>query len=61
MSYLCRSVAKVPPPPGRSEAFAFLFDMNQLFEEFIAEFIRRALREAWQSRNRCILYAWSLC
>jgi 5-methylcytosine-specific restriction endonuclease McrBC regulatory subunit McrC len=25
--------------------------MNQLFEEFIAEFIRRELREVWQSRG----------
>ena len=32
------------PSPGRTETFAFLFDMNQLFEEFIAEFIRRELR-----------------
>lgn len=37
--------------PGRSETFAFMFDMNQLFEEFIAEFIRRELREVWQSRR----------
>jgi 5-methylcytosine-specific restriction enzyme subunit McrC len=37
--------------PGRTETFAFLFDMNQLFEEFIAEFIRRELREVWQSRR----------
>jgi 5-methylcytosine-specific restriction enzyme subunit McrC len=39
------------PSPGRTETFAFLFDMNQLFEEFIAEFIRRELREVWQSRG----------
>jgi hypothetical protein len=51
------------PLPGRTETFAFLFDMNQLFEEFIAElvrrslpfseggFIRRELREVWQSRG----------
>jgi hypothetical protein len=26
-------------------------NMNQLFEEFIAEFIRRELREFWQSRG----------
>jgi hypothetical protein len=25
--------------------------MNQLFEEFIAEFIRRELRDVWQSRG----------
>jgi 5-methylcytosine-specific restriction enzyme subunit McrC len=36
---------------GRTETFAFLFDMNQLFEEFIAEFIRRELREVWHSRG----------
>ena len=42
------------PSPGRTETFAFLFDMNQLFEEFIAEFIRRELREVWQS------HAWTL-
>jgi len=29
------------PSPGRTEPSAFLFCMNQLFEEFIAEFIRR--------------------
>jgi len=39
------------PSPGRTETFAFLFDMNQLFEEFIAEFIRRELREVWQLRG----------
>src|SRR6185436_1884583 len=39
------------PSPGRTETFAFLFDLNQLFEEFIAEFIRRDLREVWQSRG----------
>jgi 5-methylcytosine-specific restriction enzyme subunit McrC len=39
------------PSPGRTETFTFLFDMNQLFEEFIAEFIRRELREVWQSRG----------
>jgi len=38
------------PSPGRTETFAFLFDMNQLFEEFIAEFIRRELREIWHER-----------
>jgi 5-methylcytosine-specific restriction enzyme subunit McrC len=38
------------PSPGRLEAFAFMFDMNQLFEEFIAEFIRRKLREVWQEK-----------
>jgi 5-methylcytosine-specific restriction endonuclease McrBC regulatory subunit McrC len=54
-------VANVPPPPGRAETFAFRFDPIQLFEEFIAGFIRRELREVWQSRNRCILYAWGLC
>lgn len=43
MSYLCRSVANVPSPPGRTETFAFLFDMNQLFEEFIAELVRRVV------------------
>jgi len=39
------------PSSGRTETFAFLFDMNQLFEEFIAEFIRHELREVWQSRD----------
>ena len=39
------------PSPGCTETFAFLFDMNQLFEEFIAEFIRRELREVWQPRG----------
>jgi hypothetical protein len=39
------------PRPRRTETFAFLFDMNQLFEQFIAEFIRRELREIWQSRG----------
>ncbi|MGD1085666.1 MAG: hypothetical protein ABSA47_13095 [Verrucomicrobiota bacterium] len=42
------------PSPGRLDAFAFIFDMNGLFEEFIAEFIRRELRAEWQER------AWSL-
>jgi 5-methylcytosine-specific restriction enzyme subunit McrC len=37
------------PSPGRLNSFAFMFDMNQLFEEFIAMFIRRELREAWQA------------
>jgi 5-methylcytosine-specific restriction endonuclease McrBC regulatory subunit McrC len=37
VSHLCLSVANVPLP-GRAKTFAFLFDMNQLFEEFIAEF-----------------------
>jgi 5-methylcytosine-specific restriction enzyme subunit McrC len=36
------------PSPGRLDAFAFMFDMNELFEEFIAEFIRRELRATWQ-------------
>jgi len=31
--------------------------MNQLFEEFIAEFIRRELREVWQSRVWDAYYA----
>jgi 5-methylcytosine-specific restriction enzyme subunit McrC len=31
------------PSPGRTETFAFLFDMNQLFEEFIAELVRRVV------------------
>jgi 5-methylcytosine-specific restriction enzyme subunit McrC len=39
------------PSPGRSDTFAFMFDMNQLFEEFIAEFIRRELREVWRARG----------
>jgi hypothetical protein len=59
------------PRPGRTETFAFLFDMNQFFEEFIAQlvrrslpfseggFIRRELREVWQSRD-WTLHAHSL-
>jgi 5-methylcytosine-specific restriction enzyme subunit McrC len=42
------------PSPGRLDAFAFMFDMNKLFEEFVAEFIRRELRALWQARG------WSL-
>jgi 5-methylcytosine-specific restriction enzyme subunit McrC len=42
------------PSPGRLDAFAFMFDMNKLFEEFVAEFIRRELRAVWQARG------WSL-
>lgn len=42
------------PSPGRLDSFAFMFDMSQLFEEFIAEFIRRELHEIWQARG------WSL-
>jgi hypothetical protein len=44
VSHLCLSVANVPLP-GHTETFAFLFDMNQLFGEFIAEFARRELQE----------------
>ena len=47
-------VPAAPIPPWRD-------DMNQLFEEFIAEFIRRELREVWQLRSSCILYAWGFC
>jgi 5-methylcytosine-specific restriction enzyme subunit McrC len=36
---------------GRFESFAYVFDMNELFEEFIAEFIRRELREVWEGRG----------
>ncbi len=43
------------PSPGRLDSFAFMFDMNELFEEFIAGFIRHELRENWQARG------WSLC
>jgi len=39
------------PSPGRLDSFAFMFDMNELFEEFIAEFIRRELRDVWQARG----------
>jgi len=42
------------PSPSRLDAFAFMFDMNKLFEEFVAEFIRRELRPLWQARG------WSL-
>jgi len=39
------------PSPGGLDSFAFMFNMNELFEEFIAEFIRRELRDVWQSRD----------
>jgi 5-methylcytosine-specific restriction enzyme subunit McrC len=39
------------PSPGRLDTFAFMFDMNRLFEEFIAEFIHRELREVWRPRG----------
>jgi 5-methylcytosine-specific restriction enzyme subunit McrC len=39
------------PSPGRVDSFAFMFDMNELFEEFIAESIRRELREVWQEQQ----------
>jgi 5-methylcytosine-specific restriction enzyme subunit McrC len=42
------------PSPGQLNAFAFMFDMNQLFEEFIAEFIRCELHETWEAQG------WSL-
>jgi 5-methylcytosine-specific restriction enzyme subunit McrC len=39
------------PSSGRLDTFAFMFDMNELFEESIAEFVRRELREVWQARG----------
>ena len=42
------------PSPGRLDAFTFMFDMNELFEEFVAGFIRRELRAVWLARG------WSL-
>jgi 5-methylcytosine-specific restriction enzyme subunit McrC len=39
------------PSAGRLDTFAFMFDMNHLFEEFIAEFIRRELRSLWRARG----------
>ncbi|HUA37927.1 MAG TPA: hypothetical protein VMA35_05950 [Candidatus Sulfopaludibacter sp.] len=39
---------------GRLDTFAFMFNMNELFEEFIAEFTRLKVREVWQARG------WSL-
>ncbi len=39
------------PSPGRLDSFAFMFNMNELFEEFIAEFIRRELHDVWRSRG----------
>ena len=39
------------PSPGRLDSFAFMFNMNELFEEFIAEFIRRELHNVWRSRG----------
>jgi 5-methylcytosine-specific restriction enzyme subunit McrC len=36
---------------GTVESFAYVFDMNKLFEEFIAEFIRRELRTEWGARG----------
>jgi 5-methylcytosine-specific restriction enzyme subunit McrC len=42
------------PSPGQLDAFAFMFNMNDLFEEFIAEFSRRELRAVWQA------HGWSL-
>lgn len=40
---------------GTTESFAYTFDMNVLFEEFIAEFIRRELRNEYEQQ------AWQLC
>lgn len=42
-SHLCPSVARLLELQRRTETFAFLFDMNQLFEEFVAEFIQCSL------------------
>jgi 5-methylcytosine-specific restriction enzyme subunit McrC len=39
------------PSRGRLDAFSFMFDMNSLFEEFVAEFIRRELRDVWEKRG----------
>lgn len=51
MAEMFWSGAGPQPSPGHLDAFAFMFDMSQLFEEFIAEFIRRELREVWQSQG----------
>lgn len=39
---------------GQSDSFAFMFNMNELFEEFIAEFTRVEVDEVWHARG------WSL-
>lgn len=36
---------------GKTESFAYVFDMNDLFEEFVAEFVRRELRELWLNKG----------
>jgi hypothetical protein len=36
---------------GKTDSFAFVFNMNELFEEFVAEFIRRGLREFWAAKG----------
>jgi hypothetical protein len=47
-SSFCIHPSDFPRPlPGRAETFAFRFDLTQLFQEFI----RRELREVWQSRG----------
>jgi 5-methylcytosine-specific restriction enzyme subunit McrC len=51
MAHLFWTGAGPQPSPGRLDSFAFMFDMNQLFEEFIAGFIRRELRDVWQAQG----------
>jgi 5-methylcytosine-specific restriction enzyme subunit McrC len=54
MARMFWSGAGPQPSPGRLDSFAFMFDMDKLFEEFIAEFILRELRGEWRARG------WSL-
>jgi len=37
---------------GRVAQFAFVFDMNRLFEEFVAEFLRRHKSRIWLGDGR---------
>lgn len=39
---------------GTVQTFAFVFDMNRLFEQFVSETVRRQLRSTWEPRG------WSL-
>jgi 5-methylcytosine-specific restriction enzyme subunit McrC len=36
---------------GKTECFAYVFNMYELFEEFVAEFIRRELRQCWGQKG----------
>lgn len=46
------------PSPGRIETFAFMFDMNQLFEGFITQFVRRELRDVCQAHASFPASVW---